>query len=77
MRIFLSLFAVLSVVLAQDPVAENIEVAAPENEKDEVEAIIESNQVSEEVIKSKVFLFFILQGICRIYRRPRRAAKND
>jgi len=50
MRIFLSLFAVLSVVLAEDPVAENVEVDAPENEKDEVEAIIESNQVSEEVV---------------------------
>ena len=50
MRIFLSLFAVLSVSLAADPVAENVEVDAPGNEKDEVEAIIESNQVTEEVI---------------------------
>ena len=50
MRIFLSLFAVISVVLAEDPVAENVEVDAPENEKDQVEAIIENNQVSEEVV---------------------------
>jgi hypothetical protein len=50
MRIFLSLFAVLSVVIAEEPVAENDKVdGAPENEKDEVEAIIESNQVTEEV----------------------------
>jgi hypothetical protein len=57
MRIFLSLFAVLSVVIAEEPVAENVEVDAPENEKDEVEAIIESNQVTEEVQYNQITSF--------------------
>ena len=58
MRIFLSLFAVLSVVIAEKPVAENVEVdGALKNEKDEVEAIIESNQVTEEVQYNQITSF--------------------
>ena len=77
MRISLLLLAVLSVVFAEEEIVENVDnVVEAENEKDEVDSIIENNQVTEKVIgSSRVFLPF--SGICGIHRRHRRAAEHD